>query len=97
MNPSRLCILITTPHPCRRNNFFLKDFLDRATGRQGPAVFARLEAVEKRLEVSKMLNPREDRQCLVDTLYYVAPLMLGHPCSEGKDDAEARNRVGSPP
>ena len=54
------CIIITTPHPCRRNNFFLTDFLDRATGRQGPAVFARLEAVEKRLQVSKMLSLKEN-------------------------------------
>ena len=61
-----VCIIIKTPYPSHRNNFFLKDFLDRATGRQGPAVFARLEAVEKRLEVSKILSLGVTLLCQVD-------------------------------
>lgn len=45
-----------------RNNFFLKDFFDRAAGRQGPDVFARLEAAEKRLEATRAAREKTQQR-----------------------------------
>ena len=57
---------------CLRNNLFLKDGLDRVAGRQGPDVFARLKAAEKRLQVRYYrffgASPRRPRS-IVWTLY----------------------------